>query len=95
MTEMAQWLTRLVRVVNEDPRLVQRGRHVDALMLLDTGDSQHLLGGDVARRHAMLLQRQGHRRMARHLQSLGFPKGATIAIVSKNCAHFVWCGKIA
>ena len=29
------------------------------------------------------------RRMARHLQSLGFPKGATVAIVSKNCAHFI------
>ena len=41
--QMTQWLTRLVRVVNENPRLVQRGKHVDALMLLDTGETQHLL----------------------------------------------------
>ena len=41
--QMTQWLTRLVRAVNENPRLVQRGKHVDALMLLDTGETQHLL----------------------------------------------------
>ena len=29
------------------------------------------------------------RRMARHLQSLGHPPGSKIAILSKNCAHFV------
>ena len=29
------------------------------------------------------------RRMARHLQSLGIPKGSCVAIVSKNCAHFM------
>lgn len=29
------------------------------------------------------------RRMAAHLQSLGLPRGARIAILSKNCAHFV------
>lgn len=29
------------------------------------------------------------RRMAAHLQSLGFPPGSKIAILSKNCAHFV------
>lgn len=29
------------------------------------------------------------RRMAAHLQSQGFPKGARIAMLSKNCAHFV------
>jgi long-chain acyl-CoA synthetase len=29
------------------------------------------------------------RRMAAHLQSLGFPRGARIAILSKNCAHFI------
>lgn len=29
------------------------------------------------------------RRMAAHLQSRGFPRGARIAILSKNCAHFV------
>ncbi len=28
------------------------------------------------------------RRMAAHLQSQGFPRGARIAILSKNCAHF-------
>jgi len=29
------------------------------------------------------------RRMAAHLQSRGLPKGARIAILSKNCAHFI------
>jgi long-chain acyl-CoA synthetase len=29
------------------------------------------------------------RRMAAHLQAQGFPRGARIAILSKNCAHFV------
>ena len=29
------------------------------------------------------------RRMAAHLQSLGFPRGSRIAMLSKNCAHFV------
>ncbi|MFO1219207.1 MAG: AMP-binding protein [Burkholderiaceae bacterium] len=38
------------------------------------------------------------RRMAAHLQSRGFPRGARIAILSKNCAHFfmaelaIWIG---
>ena len=29
------------------------------------------------------------RRMAAHLQSRGFPRGARVAILSKNCAHFI------
>ncbi|MGZ8274347.1 MAG: AMP-binding protein [Burkholderiaceae bacterium] len=29
------------------------------------------------------------RRMATHLQSLGYPRGARVAILSKNCAHFI------
>jgi long-chain acyl-CoA synthetase len=29
------------------------------------------------------------RRMAAHLQGRGFPRGARIAILSKNCAHFI------
>jgi len=29
------------------------------------------------------------RRMASHLQSRGYPRGARIAILSKNCAHFI------
>ncbi|HQR78575.1 MAG TPA: AMP-binding protein, partial [Burkholderiaceae bacterium] len=29
------------------------------------------------------------RRVAAHLQSRGFPRGARIAILSKNCAHFI------
>jgi len=28
------------------------------------------------------------RRMAAHLQAQGFPRGAGIAILSKDCAHF-------
>ena len=29
------------------------------------------------------------RRMGAHLQALGYPRGARIAILSKNCAHFI------
>ena len=29
------------------------------------------------------------RRMAAHLQAQGFPRGARVAILSKNCAHFI------
>src|SRR4030095_2921700 len=29
------------------------------------------------------------RRMAEHLQSHGLPRGARVAILSKNCAHFI------
>lgn len=29
------------------------------------------------------------RRMAAHLQSLGLPRGARVAMLSKNCAHFI------
>ena len=29
------------------------------------------------------------RRMAAHLQSRGYPRGARVAILSKNCAHFI------
>jgi long-subunit acyl-CoA synthetase (AMP-forming) len=29
------------------------------------------------------------RRMAAHLQGLGYPRGARVAILSKNCAHFI------
>ena len=31
------------------------------------------------------------RRMAAHLQSLGLPSGSRIAILSKNCAHWLMC----
>ncbi len=39
------------------------------------------------------------RRMAAHLQSLGLPPGSHIAMISKNCAHFlladlaIWIGR--
>src|SRR5438105_15682306 len=29
------------------------------------------------------------RRMAAHLRSLNFPKGSNIALISKNCAHWI------
>ncbi len=29
------------------------------------------------------------RRMAAHLQGLGLPRGARVAMLSKNCAHFI------
>ncbi len=47
------------------------------------------LGGD---RHADFTWGQvldEARRMATHLRSHGFPRGAKIAILSKNCAHFI------
>ena len=47
------------------------------------------MGGGATRDYTWARTVDEARRMARHLQSLGFPKGATIAIVSKNCAHFI------
>ncbi len=49
--------------------------------------TQPLGGGQVADYSwAQVLDQS--RRMATHLQAQGFPKGARIAILSKNCAHF-------
>ena len=47
------------------------------------------MGGDTVRDFTWSRTIDEARRMARHLQSLGFEKGSRIAIVSKNCAHFV------
>ena len=43
MTDTAIWLARLAREVNDDAALVHRGRFVDAVVLFDTGASQHLI----------------------------------------------------
>ncbi|HEY6513634.1 MAG TPA: AMP-binding protein, partial [Burkholderiaceae bacterium] len=59
--------------------------------------TQPLGGGQVADyTWAQVLDQS--RRMAAHLQSRGFERGARIAILSKNCAHFfmaelaIWLG---
>jgi long-subunit acyl-CoA synthetase (AMP-forming) len=58
-------------------------RHPDRILL-----TQPVAGGQVVdiTWGEVLDQAQ---RMAAHLRSLGFPRGARIAILSKNCAHFI------
>ena len=47
------------------------------------------MGGATVREFTWARALDEARRMATHLQSLGFAKGSTVAIISKNCAHFV------
>jgi long-subunit acyl-CoA synthetase (AMP-forming) len=47
------------------------------------------MGGGVIREYTWGRTLDEVRRMARHLQSYGFPKGSAIAILSKNCANFI------
>lgn len=44
MREMAEWLRGMQGIVNDSGALARRGRHVRASVLIDTGDTQHLLG---------------------------------------------------
>jgi hypothetical protein len=44
MDEIAERLQRMRQVVNGSESLARRGRHVRATVLIDAGDSQHLLG---------------------------------------------------
>ena len=46
------------------------------------------LGGGRVVNYTWAQTMEESRRMATHLQSLGFAPGARIAILSKNCAHF-------
>ncbi|MCC7536880.1 MAG: AMP-binding protein [Deltaproteobacteria bacterium] len=47
------------------------------------------MGGGVVRDFTWADTLDESRRMAAHLKSLGFPPGSKIAILSKNCAHFI------
>ncbi len=47
------------------------------------------VGGGAATEYTWARTLDEARRMAAHLQSLGFPPGSKIAILSKNCAHFI------
>jgi long-chain acyl-CoA synthetase len=47
------------------------------------------MGGGVVRQMSWREVMDETRRMAAHLQSLGFPRGSRIAILSKNCAHWL------
>ncbi|HEY6878559.1 MAG TPA: AMP-binding protein, partial [Polyangiales bacterium] len=47
------------------------------------------LGGGAVRTYSWAQTLDEARRMAAYLQSFGFPPGSKIAILSKNCAHFV------
>jgi long-chain acyl-CoA synthetase len=49
------------------------------------------LGGGAVRDHTWAQVMDETRRMAAHLQSLGFAPGSRIAILSKNCAHWLMC----
>ncbi|MDB4989355.1 MAG: AMP-binding enzyme family protein, partial [Myxococcaceae bacterium] len=50
--------------------------------------TQPLVGGAV-RTYSWAQTLDEARRMAAYLQSFGFPPGSKIALLSKNCAHFV------
>lgn len=47
------------------------------------------LGGGALREFTWAQTADEARRMAAHLKGLGFPPGSRIAILSKNCAHFI------
>lgn len=47
------------------------------------------MGGGVVRQMTWREVMDETRRMAAHLQSFGFPQGSRIAILSKNCAHWL------
>jgi long-chain acyl-CoA synthetase len=47
------------------------------------------LGGGRIREYTWAQAMDEARRMAAHLQAQGFPPGSRIAILSKNCAHFI------
>ncbi len=49
------------------------------------------LGGGRVREYTWAEAIGEARRIAAHLQSYGFPRGSRIAILSKNCAHFILC----
>jgi len=49
------------------------------------------LGGGAVRDYTWAQVLDETRRMAAHLQSLGFEPGSRIAILSKNCAHWLMC----
>ena len=49
------------------------------------------LGGGALREYSWAQVMDETRRMAAHLQSLGFQPGSRIAILSKNCAHWLMC----
>ena len=50
--------------------------------------TQPLGGGKVAE-YTWAQAADEARRMAAHLRSLNFPKGSNIALISKNCAHWI------
>jgi long-subunit acyl-CoA synthetase (AMP-forming) len=47
------------------------------------------MGGGALREFTWAQTTDESRRMAAHLKGLGFPPGSKIAILSKNCAHFI------
>jgi long-subunit acyl-CoA synthetase (AMP-forming) len=47
------------------------------------------LGGGATREYTWKIAMDEARRMAAHLQSMNLPRGSSIAILSKNCAHFI------
>ena len=48
-------------------------------------------GGGAAREYTWAEVGDEVRRMATHIQSFGFEPGARIALMSKNCAHWLMC----
>jgi len=77
-------------VVSADALALQRLYHWE-----QTAPNQTLLtqplGGGAVRDYTWAQVMDETRRMAAHLKSLGFEPGTRIAILSKNCAHWLMC----
>ena len=77
-------------LVSSDALALQRLYHWEA-----TAPSRVILtqplGGGAVRDYTWAQMMDETRRMAAHLQGLGFEPGSRIAILSKNCAHWLMC----
>ncbi len=77
-------------VVSADALALQRLYHWEQTAPNQTLLTQPLGGGEV-RDYTWAQVMDETRRMAAHLKSLGLPPGSRIAILSKNCAHWLMC----
>ncbi len=74
--------------ISPDQLLLQRAYHWAKIQGSERWMTQPL-GGDRVRTYTWTEAIDEARRMAAHLQTLGFEPGSRIAILSKNCANFI------